>query len=49
MGVCVAASSFSNESTDVILIMEDSITCDVNGEVGEGYDERFSFLHFEGT
>ena len=28
-------------------MVEDSITCDVNGEVREAYDERFSFLCFD--
>ena len=49
MGVYVAGSTCSNKSTDVILMTEDSITCDVNGEVGEAYEERSSFLRFEGT
>ena len=49
MGVCVAASACSNESIDEILMIEDSITCDVNGEIGEAHDERSCFLHFEGT
>ena len=49
MGVCVAASTRSNESTDEILMIEASITCDVNGEVGEAHDEKSSFLCFERT